>query len=89
MFVGLEMQVRRAHVEGVEQHFVQELDDGRVLDVRCRRVVFLLGNLVGLEVAELEIAAPAVALHGFAGAFALLSYQALQLVGFDDDPIHA
>ncbi len=56
VLVGLEVEVGRAHAEGVEQHLVQELDDRRVFDlagagVRC------VGGILHGDVVELEFAA--------------------------------
>lgn len=39
VLVRLEVQVGRAHVERVQQHLVQELDDGGVFDLRRGRVL--------------------------------------------------
>ena len=88
VFVGLEVQVRGAHVERVQQHLVQKLDDGRIFNLVGTRVLGL-GGFFDRDIIELEITAGADGVQGFAGAFAVGLHHGAELVVFGNDPVHA
>ena len=88
MLVGLEVQVGCPHVEGVQQHLVQELDDGSIFYIGSDGVVFFLGGILDLDVIKVEITGAGVGVKGFADAFAGLVNELVQLVGFNDYPVH-
>ena len=56
VLVRLEMQVGGPHAEGVQQHLVQELDNGRVFNIR-RAGVCGFGGLLNRDVIKFEVAA--------------------------------
>ncbi len=88
VLVRLEVQVGRTHVECVQQHLVQELDDGRVFDF-CRGRVLGFGTLLRRQVVELEIPPRHHAFHGLGRGLGGRIHQPHQLVVLGDDPLHA
>ena len=88
MLVGLEVQVGGAHVEGVDQHLVEKLDDGSVFDIRLRRFglfsrcITAQGRFVELEVAADD------AVHRLGGALGVGLDEPGQLVELADHPLN-
>ena len=80
-----EVKVRRPHAEGIEQHFLQKLNDGGIFHLRLGGVVF--GHRIGCSLVKLEIL-PDDAFHRFSCRGARNFHQAGKLVVFGDDPIH-
>ncbi|KDA51800.1 hypothetical protein L963_1607 [Leuconostoc mesenteroides subsp. cremoris T26] len=87
MFVGLEVDVRRAHAEGVEQHLVQEAHDRRIFDFGRRGIVGLARSVRG-HLVELELGADDV-VDGFGRAHGGRFDHARELVVLGNDPVHA
>jgi len=83
----LEVQIRGPHAEGIEQHFVQELDDRRIIDFGDAGVT-VFGCSVRAGLVKLEILADD-AFHGIGGRGSKGFHQLGQLVILGDDPVHA
>ena len=66
---------------------MQELDDGRIFNVRAN-VVFFFRGIFDFDVIKIEIARAGVAVQRFADAFACLVDQFLKLVCFNDNPVN-
>ena len=91
LFVGFEVDVRRALADGVQHQLVDEAHDGRVFDVVAHAAIggqfFATTDLEALEVHALVVAAEVG--HLRFGALDGLVDSLLQLVVFDDDGIDA
>ena len=82
------MQIRCPHIEGIQQHFVQELDDGSVFYLGSG--VCALCGFFNSDVIELKITSPAdQRIHGFAGGLGATFYQAAEFVVFRNNPVHS
>ena len=79
------MKVRRPHVDGVDQHLLQEANHRRVFDVGCDLGGLRCGDVFFSDV-EIKLTAGQGFQH-FAGSGALAFKLAHQLVVLDDHPL--
>jgi len=67
MFIGFKMQIGCPHIEGIQEHFVKKLDDGRIFNF-CGPCVSLIGCFFYRNIVKFKAAPPAhQRVHGFAG----------------------
>jgi hypothetical protein len=85
---GLEVQVRSAHADGVQQHLVQEFDNRRVVNFRRCGLFLLIGHRLHRRFVELEVF-PDDVVHGLRGGGGVRLHHSRELVVFGDDPVHA
>ena len=88
MLIRLKVQVRCAHVDGIDQHLVQEFDNGSIFYVRSAAVlVLLLGSFLGIV--ELEFVVCNISVQRFRDAFVCALNESDQFVVLGNDPVNA
>ncbi|MNV51354.1 hypothetical protein D3C71_1433990 [compost metagenome] len=88
MFVWLEMQIGCPHVESIQEHLVQKLDDRRVFDFGDACVRFF-GRILYRYIVKLKVASAAdQRIHRFTGGFCRCINEPAQLVILGNNPIH-
>ena len=87
MLERLKVQVRRPHIEGINQHFLQEPDDWRVIDLSHADGVIVRTRIVGSFV-EFKIVADD-AFNGFRRRGGGSLDKTGKFVIFGDHPVHS
>lgn len=88
VFVGLEVKVGCAHVERIDQHLLQELDDGSVFHIVLAHVL-RIRRLLHRDVAEFKVTTGDDGVERLCRTLRHLFDEAAQLVVLRDDPVHA
>src|SRR5690606_39879587 len=82
LFVGFEMQVRRALLDRIQQHLVDEAYNGRFIGLAAFLTLLIIGN--GLDLQTVQVSITHV-IEAAGGAIQILVDSCTELVVFDND----
>ena len=88
MLKWFKMQVRCAHAERIEQHFLQKLNDWCVFDFRNASIFAVVSHHLGAGLVKFKIISDD-AFHGLGRSCRRNLHQLGKLVVFSNHPVHA